>query len=305
MRQARPTRFALTELLPSRHPTHTHEMNNYGGYETSYSTTSYGAGGGAGGGGFIPGEGGSTQSPGGRQDRAQDTLRPVTIKQILDAQLEVGSNDAFKIDGTVITQLTFVGQIRNISNQTTNTTYRLDDGTGSVEVKQWVDSDAAEQTNPTKAKLVEGAYCRAWGKLKSFNDRRSVGATVIRPVEDMNEVSYHLLEATAVHLYFTRGPPGSAQGGATTNGAGGQQQAGDGGNYGGGYDLAGYTASAKRVFNHLKTTPQSNEGLNQHEIAAQLGMDTTDVAKAGDDLLSGGLIYTTVDDQTWAILEAD
>ena len=80
-------------------------LDNYGGYETSYSTTSYGAGGGAGGGGFIPGEGGSTQSPGGRQDRAQDTLRPVTIKQILDAQLEVGSNDAFKIDGTVITQV--------------------------------------------------------------------------------------------------------------------------------------------------------------------------------------------------------
>ena len=75
----------------------------YNGYETSY--TSYGAGGGAGGGGFIPGEGGSTQSPGGRQDRAQDTLRPVTIKQILDAQLEAGSNDAFKIDGTVVTQV--------------------------------------------------------------------------------------------------------------------------------------------------------------------------------------------------------
>jgi hypothetical protein len=77
--------------------------DNYGGYETSY--TSYGAGGGGGGGGFIPGEGGSTQSPGGRQDRAQDTLRPVTIKQILDAQLEAGSNDAFKIDGAVVTQV--------------------------------------------------------------------------------------------------------------------------------------------------------------------------------------------------------
>jgi replication factor A2 len=118
----------------------------------------------------------------------------------------------------------------------------------------------------------------------------------------MNEVSYHLLEATAVHLYFTRGPPGGAQGDAAAT-KGGQQQAADGGH--GQYDLAGYSATAKRVFNHLKTTPQSNEGLNQHEIAAQLGIDTAEVAKAGDDLLSGGLIYTTVDDQTWAILEAD
>ena len=72
----------------------------YTGYETSY--TSYGAGGGAGGGGFIPGEG-SQQSPGGRRDHAHDSLRPVTIKQILEAQAE--SNDSFKIDGSVVSQV--------------------------------------------------------------------------------------------------------------------------------------------------------------------------------------------------------
>tara|TARA_R110002003_G_scaffold28_23_gene1719 strand:- start:9605 stop:10291 length:687 start_codon:yes stop_codon:yes gene_type:complete len=206
--------------------------------------------------------------------------------------------------GTNEYQLTFVGQIRNISTQTTNITYRLDDGTGSIEAKQWLDSDNVDQTNPTKAKLIEGAYCRAWGKLKSFNDRRSVGAQIIRPVEDMNEISYHLLEATSVHLYFTRGPPGGANtgtGAAAVNGAG--QQAGAG-TYGG-YDLAGYNQVAKRVFQHLREAPQTNEGLHQMEIAAKLGIDTADVARAGDDLLAGGLIYTTVDDQTWAILEAD
>ncbi|KAH4002190.1 hypothetical protein HBI56_143250 [Parastagonospora nodorum] len=276
---------------------------NYNGYETSY--TSYGAGGGAGGGGFIPGDG-SQQSPGGRREHTQDSLRPVTIKQLLDAQLEAGSNDTFKIDGSPVSQLTFVGQIRNISTQTTNTTYRLDDGTGSIEVKQWVDSDTVDQTNPTKAKLVEGAYCRAWGKLKSFNDRRSVGAQIIRPVEDMNEVSYHLLEATSVHLFFTRGPPGGANTGtgaaAVTNG-GGQQETG-GGDYGG-YDLRTLTPAARKVFNYLRSTEQSNEGIHQHAISAQLGMDTADVARAGDDLLAGGLIYTTVDDQTWAVLEAE
>ncbi|KAF2131411.1 replication protein A, subunit RPA32 [Dothidotthia symphoricarpi CBS 119687] len=273
---------------------------NYNSYETSY--TSYGAGGGAGGGGFIPG-GGSQQSPGGRKDYTQDSLRPVTIKQILEAQEEPGG-DAFKIDGALISQLTFVGQIRNISSQTTNTTYRLDDGTGSIEVKQWVDSD---HVDPAKPKLVEGAYCRAWGKLKSFSEKRSVSAQIIRPVEDMNEVSYHLLEATATHLFFTRGPPGGANtgaGAATTSAGAGQQQAAVGGNYGG-YDLAGYNQVAKRVFQYLREAPQSNEGLNQMEIAAKLGIESADVARAGDDLLAGGLIYTTVDDQTWAILEAD
>jgi replication factor A2 len=202
-------------------------------------------------------------------------------------------------------QLTFVGQIRNISTQTTNTTYKLDDGTGSIEVKQWVDTDTADQNNPVKAKLVEGAYCRAWGKLKSFNDRRSVGATIIRPVEDMNEVSYHLLEATAVHLYFTRGPPGGAAAnagaGAATGGAAQQQ---GGGSYGGS-DLSGYSNVAKRIIQYLREAPQSNEGLHQHEIAAKLGIESADVARAGDDLLAGGMIYTTVDDSTWAILDPE
>jgi replication factor A2 len=121
----------------------------------------------------------------------------------------------------------------------------------------------------------------------------------------MNEVSYHLLEATAVHLFFTRGPPGGANtgaGAAATNGAGQQQAAG--GNFGG-HDLSGYSQAAKRVFQYLREAPQSNEGLHQHAISAAIGIDTADVARAGDDLLTGGLIYTTVDDQTWAILEAD
>jgi hypothetical protein len=74
--------------------------NNY--EQTSY--TSYGAGGGAGGGGFIPGDG-SQQSPGGRREHTQDSLRPVTIKQLLDAQLEPSSNDAFKIDGSPVSQV--------------------------------------------------------------------------------------------------------------------------------------------------------------------------------------------------------
>jgi replication factor A2 len=223
---------------------------------------------------------------------------------LLDAQLEPGSNDTFKVDGTPVSQLTFVGQIRNISTQTTNTTYRLDDGTGSIEVKQWIDSDTIDQANPAKAKLVEGAYCRAWGKLKSFNDRRSVGAQIIRPVEDMNEVSYHLLEATSVHLFFTRGPPGGANAGAPAAAANGAGQQPASGNFGA-YDLSGYTTVAKRVFQHLRESPQSNEGLHQHDISASLGIDSADVGRAGDDLLAGGMIYTTVDDQTWAILEAD
>jgi replication factor A2 len=123
----------------------------------------------------------------------------------------------------------------------------------------------------------------------------------------MNEVSYHLLEATAVHLYFTRGPPGNAAANAnagTAAATGGAAQQQGGGSYGGA-DLSGYSNVAKRIVQYLREAPQSNEGLHQHEIAAKLGIESADVARAGDDLLAGGVIYTTVDDSTWAILEAE
>lgn len=249
------------------------------------------------------------------QDRAEDTLRPVTIKQLLDAQHESG--DDFKIDGNKATQvwmsrvlgkesrltdqLTFVGQIRNIATQTTNITYKLDDGTGTIEVKQWNDADALE-ASPLKSKLVEGSYCRAWGKLKSFHERRHVNASIIRPVENMNEVSYHMLEATSVHLYFTRGPVGGSNnsgGAAGTNQ--GQQQA-DGGSLGAA-DLQGYSAMAKRIFKFLKESPQGLEGLHVQDVASQLSLDSGETARALDDLLNGGVVYTTVDDQTFAPLE--
>src|SRR3954470_17340678 len=131
-------------------------------------------------------------------------------------------------------QVTFVGQIRNVSTQTTNITYKIDDGTGTVEVKQWIDidtstSDSGGAEDMNKAKLVENAYCRVWGRLKAFNNKRHVGAHVIRPVTDYNEINYHLLEATVVHLFFTRGPPSAATNGqsgaaATNSGAAAGQE---------------------------------------------------------------------------------
>lgn len=200
-----------------------------------------------------------------------------------------------------------MGQIRNISAQTTNITYSLDDGTGSVEVKQWIDNDSNSDSMetadaPKPSKLVQNGYCRVWGRLKAFNNKRHVGAHVIRPITNMNEINYALLEATAVHLYFTKGPPntsGGGEGGAAmanggdTNGAGNTN----------GRALPPMTPLARRVYNLLKETPQSNEGLHVQDLASQLSAGVNDIYKASEELLSTGMIFTTVDDNTWAILE--
>lgn len=63
------------------------------------------------------------------------------------------------------------------------------------------------------------------------------------------------------------------------------------------------SATAKKVYEVLLSEPQNNEGLHVKDIAQKSGMLLNDVFKAGDVLLSEGFIYTTVDDETWAVLE--
>lgn len=206
-----------------------------------------------------------------------------------------------------MTQLTFVGQIQNISHQALNTIYRFDDGTGSVEVKQWADPDSqavveSGHLNDLQSKLKENSYARVFGTIKSFGNKKHVGARSggIRPITDLNEVQYHLLEATAVHLHFTRGPLDGIKDeqNATQNGSSMANGFGE--------DKALpplLSKPAKQVFVCLRDSQQTNEGLHAQDIASRLRMDMAEVMKASDELVLNGFIYTTVDDQTWALLD--
>jgi replication factor A2 len=62
-------------------------------------------------------------------------------------------------------------------------------------------------------------------------------------------------------------------------------------------------AAAKKMFNFMNNTPGGNEGIHLNVITGSAGMTVRDVLTAADELLGQGLIYTTVDDETWAILE--
>ncbi|KAJ4415198.1 Replication factor A protein 2 [Gnomoniopsis sp. IMI 355080] len=273
----------------------------------SYSKTSYGAQGGEAGGGFFSGsQSGSQGAQGGQKGFSDESLRPVTIKQLLDLEEAYPGAD-FTIDNHPITQVTIVGQIRSVNPQPTNITYRLDDGTGTIDVKKWVDADKEEDAEP---KYALDQYVRVWGRLKSFNQKRHVGANFVRAVDNFNEVNYHQLESLAVHLYFTKGP--LASGDAQQNGAG----TGDGNAANGGgmfvdqndssehaQKLAHVGPNAQKMFRFLAETPGGNEGVHLNLITSSTGLTTRDVLGAADDLLQQGLVYTTVDDETWAVLD--
>lgn len=234
----------------------------------------------------------------------KDSLRPVTIKQLHDAHHPHADAEHFMIDDAETMQITLVAQIRNISLQATNQTYKMDDGTGTIEAKIWVDSDLVnnpdDPMNKNRDKLQEGSYARVYGRLKEFNNKRHVGANVIRPITDLNEIQYHLLEATYVHLATTRGPANALQAKSGSNGT--TANGGYGGDSGDTQLPASISQRARKVFQCIKAAPQQQEGTHAQSIASQLGMDMGEVMKASDELVGYGIIYTTVDEHTWAIL---
>lgn len=231
----------------------------------------------------------------------------MTIKQLLDLEEAYPGAD-FLIDGHPITQVTIVGQVRSVNPQSTNITYRLDDGTGTMDVKKWVDPDKQEDAEP---KFELDQWVRVWGRLKAFNQKRHVGAHFIRAIDRFDEVNYHLLEASYVHLYYTKGPLGGDPQQQ-------QQQAGDG-NAGAGDSMfvdqpggAGGEQSAKlgacgpvarKVFQFLQNAPGGNEGTHLNLITSGTNLSARDVLNGAEELLQQGLLYTTVDDETWAVLD--
>lgn len=197
--------------------------------------------------------------------------------------------------------------MRSVNPQATNITYRIDDGTGTLDVKKWVDAERSDDTDP---KFGLDSYVRVHGRLKSFNNKKHLGANFMRAINDYNEVNYHMLESTYVHLCLTKGAPG---GGGVGGGGGADNMFVEGGGYGAGAAgvaagggnprLVGCSRNAQNMYNYLNNSPGGNEGLHLNLIANGTGMPVRDVMNAADELLGNGLIYTTMDDETWAILD--
>lgn len=97
-------------------------------------------------------------------------------------------------------QIHYIGSVHNMATTATNVMYEIGDGTGYIETRQWLDSEADEQGKT--AGIGQDKYVSVIGTLKKFNDKLHVSAQQIRPVENPDEVYNHLLKALAVSLSY-------------------------------------------------------------------------------------------------------
>ncbi|KAI9487155.1 MAG: hypothetical protein EXX96DRAFT_552026 [Benjaminiella poitrasii] len=156
-------------------------------------------------GGFMNnsyGESSNNEGAFARKPMGEQTMRPVTIKQIKTCTMP--QDGTFRIDNGDATQVTIVGVIRNIQQLATNLIYTIEDGTGATEVRKWVEQQESPEESDARRELTLDTYVRVTGKLNSFGGRLSLVAYTMRPITDFNEVTYHLLDAIHTHLVFTK-----------------------------------------------------------------------------------------------------
>jgi len=254
---------------------------------------------GGGGGGYLPGGSpfSASGSPGGtRRAEASHSLRPLTVAQ-LNKATQAHTDAEWQVDGMEIGQVTIVGHVSSIQAQTTNCVYVIDDGTGRIEARHWVDSNSEEDAEKWGG-IDEKTYVRVTGGLKTFGSKRYINTTHIRPSKDPHEVYFHILEAITVTLTLERGPP---------PGPGQTQQP-----RGTDSTMASYTnpsAAISDEYSHrpkleqdicrfIAEQPANEAGIHVAAIARAVGGggDAHRISDALDKLMDDGLVFTTIDD---------
>jgi replication factor A2 len=238
--------------------------------------------------------GATSSSPSGQGGAKRQTqpIRPLSIKQLLNAQ-RVGDG-VMVIDGREATQVTVLGRIIDHEGNTSSAGgmtakhhgYKISDGTGIVVVRQWLDADRDQEILPV------GHYVRASGSVKIWQDKPVITGTV-RNASDANELTFHLLDAVLTHLRITRGPvpqtaaPAAAPSAMSSYGSIGGAPGGTSEKL---FPNDVVTAILK---NHAKTQGGS-AGMTQEEVAVQAqrhGTSIMEVRTAMKSLLSEGKIY--------------
>ncbi|KAL6488730.1 hypothetical protein MHYP_G00024710 [Metynnis hypsauchen] len=257
--------------------------------------------------------GGYTQSPGGfgspaasqggdkkGRTRAQQIV-PCTVSQLMSA---AQAEDVFRVGDVEVAQVTIVGIIRSTDKSMTNIQYKVDDMTGApMDVKQWVDT---EDPSVDSSVIPPNTYVKVSGNLRSFQNNRSLVAFSVRPLEDMNEITSHMLEVVQAHMLLSK-PQAMAGGGGGMNssimpmsrpGMGGMGSMGMTGGYSGANAMAnnGLSPNQNQVLSLIKSCPEP-QGISIQELKQRLsGVSMTVIRQVVDFLSNEGHIFSTIDE---------
>ncbi|KAG6874207.1 hypothetical protein C0995_003753 [Termitomyces sp. Mi166 len=222
------------------------------------------------------------------------SLRPLTVAQLLKAT-QAHPDAEWTVDDVEIGHVTVVSQVITIHVQATNFVYWLDDGSGRIEARHWVDSTSEEDSGKWGG-IGENMYVRVTGTLKTFGNKRYINATHIRVATDPHEVYFHILEAISVTIMADRGfssaPPtrASASKGSVSAYTGQASKISD--------QYTHLPPLQQKIVRFIASQPLSEEGVHVSAIARAVGSDgdAQKISDALDHLMDDGHVFSTIDD---------
>ncbi|XP_067867708.1 replication protein A 32 kDa subunit isoform X1 [Heterodontus francisci] len=259
----------------------------------------------AGGGGYMQSPGGFGSPAGGSQSDRKNRSRsqqivPCTVSQLMSA---TQTEEIFRIGEVELSQVTLVGMIKDAEKAPTNILYKLDDMTAPpMDVRQWVDTDEAGSENIV---VPPGSYVKVAGHLRSFQNKKSLVAFKIMTLEDMNELTSHMLEVVQAHLLLNKPQP--AVGGSALALHTPMRNEGGMGIYAGGNDtlMNGLTSQQSQVLNLIRNC-REQEGMSIDYMRRTLkNMNIVAIKQAVEFLSNEGHIYSTVDEDHFRSTDAE
>ncbi|KAG7353801.1 replication factor A [Nitzschia inconspicua] len=261
----------------------------------------YQGGGDYGGGGYNPsygGGGGGTQDSTEKKRRSYDeqTLIPVTLGMLSKARTDLSNGDGSLVleDGRPLHSVKFIAAVRSVEDSSTTIVYQVEDGTGLMDVKQWLDdnNDSSTVMEMRKQTMKDNIYIKVIGQVKEFENNKMVIANTVRPLSTGNELTHHFLEVLYTSEKFKRAdsivapPPKMA---STTLG----------GNFGNAPFGAGGEEDARRnrVFLVFKENDNGEVGASV-DLCVQLlpDMSEAEIRKHLESLSEEGNLYSTIDE---------
>ncbi|KAG0308421.1 replication factor A protein 2 [Dissophora globulifera] len=217
------------------------------------------------------------------------SLRPVTIKQLQNA-VQTQADGDFRIDGQDLHQFTFIAAVRGVNRQSTHHTFSVEDGTGVIDARRYPSEEE------DLSAIIEGSYVRVVGLLKNMNDRFMVAVHGIRPILDMNELTYHNLEVIYAHVSLTRSKHGGMgmDTGSTAHGAFGTSY--------GGSSSSGPGQMAERqeqIAEMIRNHPAKETGVHRQEIVARFQQSfgsANAVNSVISHMIEDGFVYPAEDE---------
>eukprot|EP00762_Andalucia_godoyi_P001079 ANDGO_02107.mRNA.1 Replication factor A protein 2 len=236
-------------------------------------------------------------------------MLPVTCRMLSTAVLQ--PDDHYAFDGIALSQVTMVALVEHVEENATNCTYKVSDGTGSVDVRIWITQDDQGYIDSKRHEWREGAYVRIYGIVRSWQKQLSIVAYRLMVVQDPNEITFHLLET--MHVFAGM----KAQGADHSSGMGNLGAAPAGmfsGSSAGGQSLYGGvqssgTSQGSAVFEivqRFSSLPAYKEhGPSRTDIqqAMQSRMNSDQVNSALEFLLEDGQLFTTIDDHHFKLIQ--